>query len=72
MQEIGKLLLAAAALLAVAGVALIVAGRLGLGRLPGDLLLRGRHVTVYIPIVTSALLSLLLTALLWLLAVRRK
>ena len=72
MQEIGRLLLVAAAVLAVVGVVFHVAGRMGLGRLPGDLVFRGRHVTVYLPIVTSILLSLLLTGLLWLLIGRRR
>jgi len=71
MQELGKLLLVAAALLAVAGVALLAAGRLGLGRLPGDIVIRGRHTTIYLPIVTSIVLSLILTGVLWLLS-RRK
>jgi hypothetical protein len=71
MQELGKLLLVAAALLAVAGVVLLVAGRLGLGRLPGDIIIRGRHATIYLPIVTSIVLSLLLTGLLWLLSGRK-
>jgi hypothetical protein len=65
MQEWGRLFLVAAAALALVGVVLLVAGRLGLGRLPGDLVLRGRHTTVHVPIVTSIVLSLVLTALLW-------
>ena len=71
VQEIGRMLLIAAAVLAVAGALFLVAGRLGLGRLPGDLVFRGRHVTVYLPIVTSILLSLLLTGILWLLTGRK-
>jgi hypothetical protein len=72
VQEIGRVLLLVAAALAVAGVLFLVAGRLGLGRLPGDLVIRGRHLTVYLPIVTSILLSLLLTGVLWLLAGRKR
>jgi hypothetical protein len=68
MQELGRLLLVVAAMLAVVGVALVVAGKLGLGHLPGDVVVRGRHVTVYVPFVTSILLSLLLTGLLWLIS----
>ena len=65
MQEWGRLLLLLAGIIAVVGVALLVAGKLGLGRLPGDLVFRGRHTTVYVPIVTSIVISLLLTAVLW-------
>ena len=38
-----------------------------LGRLPGDLVLRRGHATVYVPITTSIVLSVLLTVVLaWL------
>ena len=67
MQEAGRILLIAGGVLALVGAALVVAGRLGLGRLPGDILIRRPHVTIYVPIVTSLLLSLLRTALLRLL-----
>ena len=36
---------------------------LRLGRLPGDIVYRGKHVTFYFPVVTCILLSLLLTLL---------
>ncbi len=38
----------------------------GLGRLPGDLIIRRENFTFYFPIATSILLSLLFTLLLWL------
>ncbi|MBV8846795.1 MAG: DUF2905 domain-containing protein [Bryobacterales bacterium] len=37
-----------------------------IGRLPGDIVIRGKNSVFYFPIVTSLLLSLLVTALLWL------
>ena len=37
-----------------------------LGRLPGDIILRGKNSTFYFPIVTSLLLSLVLTLVMWL------
>lgn len=57
--------------LLVLGALLILGERLGLGRLPGDLELRRGKLTVYFPLATSLLLSLVLTLLLnlWL---RRK
>lgn len=53
------------------GVALVLLGilwELGfrVGRLPGDLVLRGRNTTFYFPVVTSLLLSVVLSLLLWL------
>ncbi len=52
----------------LAGVLLAFAKKLNLplGRLPGDILFRGRHSTLYFPIVTCLLLSALGTLLLWL------
>jgi hypothetical protein len=40
--------------------------RLGLGRLPGDILIERRNFTIYIPIATGLLASIVLSALLWL------
>jgi hypothetical protein len=53
------------------GIVLVVAaslGRLGLplGRLPGDVAVRGKHFTFYAPIVTCLLLSVVLSVLFWL------
>jgi hypothetical protein len=47
-----------------AGLLLIAAGALGLGRLPGDFAFRGKHVRIYVPIATSILLSIVLTVVL--------
>lgn len=67
MQEAGRFLLIAGVVLAVVGACLLLLASLGVERLPGDILIRRSHVTIYIPIVTSLLLSLLLTVLLALL-----
>jgi len=59
--------------LVILGLFLLVLGLLwpwlqksGLGRLPGDILVRRENFTFYFPITTSLLVSLLLTLLLWL------
>ena len=67
MTEIGKLLILFGSILLVAGLALMLLGRsnLPLGRLPGDIIYRGRNTTVYFPIVTSILLSIVLSAVLY-------
>ncbi|MDK1377508.1 MULTISPECIES: DUF2905 domain-containing protein [unclassified Sinorhizobium] len=41
--------------------------RLGLGKLPGDILIERENFTIYIPITTGLLLSVALSAILWLL-----
>ncbi len=40
--------------------------RLGLGHLPGDIVIERDHFRFYFPITTSILLSILLSLLLWL------
>jgi hypothetical protein len=54
-------------LLFLAGLALTFFGRTHVGRLPGDIFVQRGNFTFYFPIVTSILVSLLLSGLLWLL-----
>jgi phosphate/sulfate permease len=71
MHQLGKMLLVFGLASALIGVVLIVGERLGLGRLPGDLVWKRKHVTVYLPWVTSLVVSVLMSLLLnWFL--RRK
>ena len=65
-QQFGKWLVAAGALIIVIGVLVILLGRVGLFRLPGDFSFGGRNWRVYFPLASSVLLSLLLTLILWL------
>jgi Protein of unknown function (DUF2905) len=69
MTDIGKLLLFFGVILIIAGAALMLLGRtnLPLGRLPGDIIYRGRHTTFYFPLATSILLSVVLSVILYLL-----
>jgi hypothetical protein len=53
--------------LLVAGLAWPWLGRLGLGRLPGDIVLRHGSFSFYFPIVTCLVLSILLSVVFWLL-----
>ena len=55
------------AILVAAGVVVMLLGRthLPLGRLPGDIVYRGKNTRIYFPLVTSILLSLVLTILLY-------
>ena len=63
--DMGRLLIAAGALLAVVGVVLILAGKVPfLGRLPGDIVYRKGGTTFYFPLVTCLLLSLVLSLVL--------
>jgi len=67
MAEFGKVLALLGVILAVAGVAMALLGRSGLplGRLPGDILYRGKNTTFYFPLATSLLLSVVLSFVLY-------
>jgi hypothetical protein len=70
MSDLGKLLVGVGLVIALAGVVLLVAGRVGLplGRLPGDMAYKGKHVSVYFPLGTSILISVVLSVVLYLLS----
>ena len=60
--------------LIILGIVLIVAGllwpwisKLGLGRLPGDVVVERENFRLYVPITTSILISVVLSLILWLL-----
>jgi Protein of unknown function (DUF2905) len=67
VETAGKILLLTAAALAVLGVVLLVAGRLGLGRLPGDVVIERDGLTIFIPFGSMLLLSILGSIFLYLL-----
>ena len=52
-------------LIALAGVLWPWLGRLGLGRLPGDILIQRETFTLYVPITSGLLVSLVLSLLFW-------
>jgi hypothetical protein len=66
-MELGKLLVFLGVALVVAGLAMMLLGRMNwpLGRLPGDILYRGKRATVYFPLATSLLVSVVLSILLY-------
>jgi hypothetical protein len=68
MSELGKALIGLGLLLAAIGVVLLVAGRFGLplGRLPGDVAYKGKNVSVYFPLGTCIVLSVVLSLLFYL------
>jgi hypothetical protein len=61
-----RFLIISGLVLLVAGLLWPYIGRLGLGRLPGDISFTRGHTTFYFPIVTSLILSVLLSLVLWL------
>jgi hypothetical protein len=68
-MNLGRILILAGFVLVGLGAVVLLLSRLNLplGRMPGDLIWRGKNTTVYFPWVTCLLLSVLGTLLLWLL-----
>ncbi|MBI3636249.1 MAG: DUF2905 domain-containing protein [Candidatus Rokubacteria bacterium] len=67
MNDLGKLLIVLGLLIALAGVLLVVFGRIPwLGRLPGDIRIERENVRFYFPLGTSILISVVLSLLFWL------
>ncbi len=67
MGDLGRMLVFVGGLLLVIGVVLIFAGKVNLpiGRLPGDIVYRGKNTTFYFPLMTSILLSIILSLVLY-------
>lgn len=67
MSELARILIVIGIALLVGGLLLLVASRFGIsiGRLPGDLVFRRGTSTIYIPLMTSLLLSVVLSLLMW-------
>jgi len=67
VADLGKLLIFLGAIIIVAGLVLMLLGRtnLPIGRLPGDILYRGKNTTFYFPLATSIVISVVLSLLLY-------
>jgi hypothetical protein len=67
MAELGKLLLIVGGIIVVIGAVLLLAGRfhLPIGRLPGDIVVRGKNTVFYFPLATSIIISIILSLILW-------
>jgi hypothetical protein len=70
MSDLGKALIGLGVLLVVVGGVLLLAGRSGLplGRLPGDFAYRGKNVSIFFPLGTCLLLSIVLSLVFYLLS----
>lgn len=67
MSELGKMLIVLGVIIAVVGIVLLMAPKIPwLGKLPGDIVYRGKRFTFYFPLATSILLSIILTLILYL------
>lgn len=60
-----KLLIIAGIVLIAVGLAWLAGERLGLGRLPGDIVIERENVKIYIPLMTSLIVSVVLSLAFW-------
>ncbi|MGH9023102.1 MAG: DUF2905 domain-containing protein [Acidimicrobiia bacterium] len=63
-RELGRFLILLGGVLVLVGIVIVIGGRLGLGRLPGDIVISRGNFRFYAPLGTCLLLSIVLTALL--------
>ncbi len=69
MPQIGKMFIFLGVLIIVVGIILVFAGRIPIvGRLPGDIAWKRGNFTLYIPIGTSIVLSVIFTVLLYIIS----
>ncbi len=61
IEAFGRMLLIGGGVIAFVGLLFLVFGRLGLGRLPGDILVQRENFTFYFPLATMIIISIVLT-----------
>ena len=67
MGEIGKFIILTGFLLVLIGVMVVFMGKIpGVGRLPGDILIKKENVTFYFPLATCLIISALLSLIIFL------
>jgi Zn-dependent protease with chaperone function len=71
-MSIGRILIAVGAIVLILGLLLSLGERLPIriGRLPGDIVIRGKNSVFYFPLVTCLLLSVVLSFVMWLIGRR--
>jgi len=65
---LGKVLVLVGGIIVIAGLVVILLGRANvpIGRLPGDIVYRGKNTTFYFPLATSIVVSVVLSVLVYL------
>lgn len=66
MQHIGRFLILLGLIISAVGALLLLTGKFPwLGKLPGDILIQKKNFTLYFPLATSILISLIITLIFW-------
>jgi len=72
LVPLGKLLIGVAALIFVVGLVVLLIGKLGVNRVPGDIIIQRGKLTVFFPVVSCLLISIVLSLIMTLLARLRR
>jgi formate hydrogenlyase subunit 3/multisubunit Na+/H+ antiporter MnhD subunit len=65
-MDVSRVLIVIGLAILILGLLWPVLGKIGIGRLPGDIVIRRDHFSFYFPIVTSLVVSAVLSLILWL------
>ncbi len=66
MQHTGRFLILLGLIISAVGALLLLTGKFPwLGKLPGDILIQKKNFTLYFPLATSIIISLIITLIFW-------
>jgi hypothetical protein len=71
-EQFGKWLIVIGAVIAIFGIAMILLGKIGLFRLPGDIEFGSGNWKIYLPLASGVIISIILTLILWLITYLRR
>ena len=71
-QKLGKIALLTGIVISLVGVVIILLGKTGLLKLPGEMYFEGKNWKIYFPIVSCLIISIILTVILWVVSYFRK
>ena len=71
-QQFGKYILITGIVISIIGIIVILFGKTGIFRLPGDIELEGKNWKIYFPIISCIIISIILTVILWIISFLRK
>lgn len=65
-SNLGKILIVTGIVIALVGISLLFVGKIPWpGKLPGDFFWRGKNFSLYVPVTTSILISIVLSVIMW-------
>ena len=71
-QQFGKYILITGIVISIIGGIIILLGKIGISRLPGDIEIEGKNWKIYFPVISCIVISIILTGILWVVRWLRK